>query len=286
MPVFDLVSPHVQSQMCTSDHDNAPPGTGKTHILRALAGELQRLVRPASDWHFLPLSPATLLSKWTGESEKAMRSAFRVAHALAPCVLFVDEIDALGAARETTDASDLTSRRVVTEFLMASESLSASDDVILVAATNCVTSIDAALLRRFDKIWAVPLPCAASRCELVRHFLDGAAHTLSAEQIVRIAHEDLAGLTASDIRLVCADACGKPMRALAELAFRQTAASGTSSSCLPLMGGSAPSTPMSTGIEEFTTAIAAMLVRREQLSACISLLASASLGDSNSMNND
>jgi SpoVK/Ycf46/Vps4 family AAA+-type ATPase len=198
------------------------PGNGKTYILQALAGELQCLTSQSMNWSFLPISPAVLLSKWTGESEKAIVSIFRVAIELAPCVLFIDEIDALGPSREACERSDMTTRRMVSQLLVESEKLTVADNVVFVAATNCIALLDAALLRRFDKVLEVPLPAAETRLQLLEFMLDGVQHALTTSQLESMATNDLAGLSMAEIRLVCQDAINRPLRSVAERAYHQT----------------------------------------------------------------
>jgi AAA+ superfamily predicted ATPase len=126
-----------------------PPGTGKTLLARALAHE--------AGARFLHVRASDVVSKWYGEAEKRMQSAFDRARAEAPTVMFFDEIDALARNR---DFSHEATHRIVSTFLENMDGLREVEGVIVLAATNRPEAVDDALLRpgRFDRLVEVPLP--------------------------------------------------------------------------------------------------------------------------------
>jgi len=126
-----------------------PPGTGKTLVAAALASE--------AGLRLLSVKGPELLSKWVGESERAVRRLFRAARSAAPCVIFFDELDALGAARG--ESASGAAQRVVSQLLVELDGAEPLGKVVVVGATNRPDLIDAALLRpgRFDaKVYLGP----------------------------------------------------------------------------------------------------------------------------------
>ncbi len=136
-----------------------PPGTGKTMLARAVASE--------SKANFITVSSSDLLSKWVGESEKALREIFRRAKQASPCIVFFDEIEALAPLRTPSDAQ--VTERIVSQLLTEMDGLVKLNDVVIMAATNRPDMIDPALLRpgRFDKILYVPLPDLKTREQML-----------------------------------------------------------------------------------------------------------------------
>ncbi|MHA1756811.1 MAG: CDC48 family AAA ATPase, partial [Promethearchaeota archaeon] len=114
-----------------------PPGTGKTLLAKALAHE--------SEVNFISVKGPEFLSKWVGESEKAVRETFRKARAAAPCIIFFDEIDAIAGMRGRFASSQVT-EQVVSQLLTEMDGLEGLKDVILLAATNRPDMLDPALL--------------------------------------------------------------------------------------------------------------------------------------------
>ena len=114
-----------------------PPGTGKTYVIRALAHE--------SGAAFFPIKGAELLDKWVGESERAVREVFSRARAVAPAILFFDEIDALAPVRGNSTNSVTDS--VVAALLTEMDGVSDRGDVFVIGATNRRDLVDPALLR-------------------------------------------------------------------------------------------------------------------------------------------
>lgn len=134
-----------------------PPGTGKTLIAKAIAHNTES--------NFISIKGPELLSKWVGESEKGVREIFRKARQAAPCIIFLDEIDALAPSRSSGSSDSNVTERVVSQFLTEIDGLEELHNILIIGATNRVDLIDNALLRpgRFDRIIEVPLPDAKSR---------------------------------------------------------------------------------------------------------------------------
>uniref|UniRef100_A0A3Q2PQF1 AFG2 AAA ATPase homolog A n=1 Tax=Fundulus heteroclitus TaxID=8078 RepID=A0A3Q2PQF1_FUNHE len=137
-----------------------PPGCSKTMIAKALANE--------SGLNFLAIKGPELLSKYVGESERAVREVFRKARAVAPSIVFFDEIDALASERGSSAASGGVGDRVLAQLLTEMDGVEQLRDVTVLAATNRPDMIDKALMRpgRLDRIVYVPLPDAATRREI------------------------------------------------------------------------------------------------------------------------
>ncbi len=138
-----------------------PPGTGKTLLAKAVASESQA--------NFISVKGPEFLSKWVGESEKAVRETFRKARQAAPCVIFLDEIDAIAPVRGTSSDSGVT-ERMISQLLTEMDGLEALHNVIVIAATNRPDIIDPALLRpgRFDRLVYIPPPDPEARKEILR----------------------------------------------------------------------------------------------------------------------
>ena len=135
---------------------HGPPGTGKTLIAKALA--------KMTESNFISIKGPELLSKWVGESEKGVREIFRKARQAAPCIIFLDEVDALVPRRGSGSESHVT-ESVVSQILTEIDGLEELHNVLIVGATNRLDIVDEALLRpgRFDRIIEVPNPDAKGR---------------------------------------------------------------------------------------------------------------------------
>ncbi len=138
-----------------------PPGTGKTLLAKAVATE--------SGANFIAIRGPEILSKWVGESEKAVREIFKKARMYAPVVVFFDEIDAIAPARGYSADSRVT-ERIVSQLLTEMDGLSRLENVVVIAATNRPDILDPALLRpgRFDKLIYVPPPDVHARLEILK----------------------------------------------------------------------------------------------------------------------
>lgn len=163
-----------------------PPGTGKTMLARAVATE--------SKSTFFSISASSLTSKWHGESEKLVRALFGLAKALAPSIIFVDEIDSLLSARSSGSEHE-ASRRSKTEFLVQWSDLQRAaagreqtsrekkegdaSRVLVLAATNMPWDIDEAARRRFVRRQYIPLPEHHVREQQLRRLISHQHHELS-----------------------------------------------------------------------------------------------------------
>jgi transitional endoplasmic reticulum ATPase len=129
-----------------------PPGTGKTLIAKAIAN--------TTESNFISIKGPELLSKWVGESEKGVREIFRKARQAAPCIIFLDEIDAIAPSRSSGTSDSHVTERIVSQILTEIDGLEELQNVVVIGATNRIDIIDSALLRpgRFDRIIEVPLP--------------------------------------------------------------------------------------------------------------------------------
>jgi transitional endoplasmic reticulum ATPase len=136
------------------------PGTGKTLIARAVANE--------SKANFISIKGPEIMSKWVGESEKAIRMIFKKAKQVAPSIVFLDEIDAIAPRRGSHFDSGAT-ERVVNQLLTSMDGLDSMSGVFVIAATNRPDILDKALLRpgRFDKLLLTPLPDEETRLKIL-----------------------------------------------------------------------------------------------------------------------
>ena len=159
-----------------------PPGCGKTLLAKAVATE--------SGANFIAVKGPEILSKWVGESEKAIREIFRRARQVAPAVVFFDEIDSIAPARGFRHDSGVTDR-IVNQLLAEMDGIQTLKNVVVIGATNRADIIDPALLRpgRFDRIIYVPPPDKKSRLEILK------VHTRKVPLAEDVDLEKLAALT-------------------------------------------------------------------------------------------
>ncbi len=138
-----------------------PPGCGKTYLARATAGEIHA--------GFMAVAINDVLDMWIGSSERNLHEIFEQARDHKPCVLFFDEVDALGASR--SDMRHSAGRQLINQFLSELDGVQSSNDgVLILAATNAPWHLDSAFRRpgRFDRILFVPPPDAAARAAILR----------------------------------------------------------------------------------------------------------------------
>jgi SpoVK/Ycf46/Vps4 family AAA+-type ATPase len=143
-----------------------PPGCGKTHLARATAGEVSA--------GFVAVGINDVLEMWIGQSERNLHEVFERARGHKPCVLFFDEVDALGASR--SDLRHTTGRQLINQFLAEMDGVrDTNEGVLILAATNAPWHLDPAFRRpgRFDRILFVPPPDMAARASILRIQLHG-----------------------------------------------------------------------------------------------------------------
>jgi transitional endoplasmic reticulum ATPase len=138
-----------------------PPGTGKTMIAQAVANETSA--------NFISVRGPQMLSKWVGESEKAIREIFRKARQVSPSIIFFDVLDSIAPMRGMDDGSHVM-ERVVNQLLAELDGLVALKDVVVIAATNRPDMLDPALLRsgRFDRLLMIGPPDRMGRYEILK----------------------------------------------------------------------------------------------------------------------
>ncbi len=180
-----------------------PPGTGKTLIAKAVANE--------TNANFISVKGGELLSKWLGESEKAVRKIFRKARQVAPCIIFFDEIDAIAQFRGLEEGSRAV-ERVLNQLLTEMDGLEELQGVIVIGATNRPDILDPALLRpgRFDRLVYVRPPDKKSRLAIFK------IHTrnmpLSEDVDLEELSEMTEGYVGADIEAICREAVMLAMR--------------------------------------------------------------------------
>ncbi|MBW2968046.1 CDC48 family AAA ATPase [Candidatus Woesearchaeota archaeon] len=174
-----------------------PPGTGKTMLAKAVANE--------SEANFILIKGPELLSKWVGESEKAVRKIFEKARQTSPSIIFFDEIDSL-APRRGASGDNRVTERVVNQLLTEIDGLEELHNVVVIGATNRPDILDTALLRpgRFDRIILVGVPDMETRAKIFQ------IHTKAMPLAKDVALSELAqkteGYAGADIASLCREA--------------------------------------------------------------------------------
>jgi transitional endoplasmic reticulum ATPase len=167
---WPLKYPEIFAHMNTSPPKGVllygPPGTGKTLLAKAVANE--------SEANFISIKGPEVLSKWVGESERAVREVFRKARQAAPTIIFFDELDSITPVRGTGFGSSQVTERVISQILTELDGLEELKDVVVIGATNRLDIVDPALLRpgRFDKLLEVPVPDVDARKEILKIHLE------------------------------------------------------------------------------------------------------------------
>jgi transitional endoplasmic reticulum ATPase len=182
------------------------PGTGKTLLAKAIANEAKA--------NFISIKGPEMISKWVGESEKAIREIFKKAKQSAPSIIFLDEFESIAGMRSSNSQSGGSdvSNRVVNQLLASMDGVESLDGVIVVAATNRPEMIDPALLRsgRFERVLHVPPPDKGARDAIMQIHAKGMPlSSFSMKDILG----GMDGFTGADIEAVCREAALIAMRA-------------------------------------------------------------------------
>ncbi len=185
---------------------SGPPGCGKTLLAQAVASETQV--------NFISVKGPALLSKYVGESERAVREVFRKAKQAAPCLVFFDEIDALLPRRSGGVSDSHVSERVVGQFLAELDGVEKLAGVVVLAATNRPDIIDPALLRpgRFDAVVEIPLPDERERLAILQVHVRG--KPLAKDVRLDAVATKTDGLTGADLAAICQRAALNAIREL------------------------------------------------------------------------
>eukprot|EP00756_Hemistasia_phaeocysticola_P048274 Hpha_TRINITY_DN22706_c0_g1::TRINITY_DN22706_c0_g1_i1::g.34214::m.34214/K12196/VPS4; vacuolar protein-sorting-associated protein 4 len=179
-----------------------PPGTGKSYLASAVATECEST--------FFKVSSADIMSKWVGESEKLVRTLFKLAREQKPSVIFIDEVDSLCSARGSGDNE--SGSRVKTEFLVQMQGVGHDDlGLLVLAATNLPYQLDSAIRRRFERRIEIPLPDVEARKEMFKIHLGDTPNDLRKEQFEELARR-ADGYSGSDISVLVRNALMEPVR--------------------------------------------------------------------------
>jgi transitional endoplasmic reticulum ATPase len=171
-----------------------PSGTGKTLMAKALAGE--------TGMTLIVVDPPTLLSKWVGESEKGLREVFKRAKQASPCIVLIDEIEAIAPARTAEDSGHV-SQRIVSQLFREMDELQGSLGILVIATTNRIDLMEPALLRagRFDFIIDFPLPSREERIEILQAYMR--TLPLNSQIDIDALADRSEGWTGADIEALC-----------------------------------------------------------------------------------
>ena len=180
-----------------------PPGTGKTLMAKAVANE--------TNANFISVRGPQLLSKWVGESEKAIRQTFRKARQVSPCIIFFDELDSLAPSRGQEMGNNV-SERVVNQLLTELDGLEERGNVMVIGATNRPDMIDPALIRsgRFDRLVMIGSPGEEGREQILNIHTTGMplAPDVSLREIAEITE----GYVGSDLESIAREAAIEALR--------------------------------------------------------------------------
>jgi len=180
-----------------------PPGTGKTMLAKAIATEARA--------HFMNISMSVVTSKWFGEAEKLVAAVFSLARKLAPCIIFIDEVDAM-LGRRSSEHEHEAMRKLKNEFMAAWDGLKSQDfeQVIVLAATNRPGDLDEAVLRRMPRRILVDVPNFDNRKAILQVVLKDEA--LAADVQLELLAQMTAGYSGSDLKQMCIAAAYRPVR--------------------------------------------------------------------------
>ena len=182
-----------------------PPGTGKSMLAEAICADI-------GDISFLSCAASDIKSKWVGETERNIKAMFDTAKKNAPCVIFLDEVDAIVTSRNEEDSNH--NRSMKNELLVQMQGMSSKSGVIVLAATNMPFGLDSAFRRRCQKRIYAGLPDVKEREQLLKIHLKNISNTLTEKNMSKIAHATK-GFSGADISNLVKTAAMVPVLKLA-----------------------------------------------------------------------